>query len=134
MRWLLVTLGFLFVALGILGIFLPLLPTTPFLLLAAACFARSSDRFHKWLLGNRWLGDYIRNYREGRGMSRISKTLTIAALWITIAFTALQGTNLTSLRILLLCIALGVTTHLLSIPTHGTEIRNKGVFEQNIRK
>lgn|GEM_PF-3519934 len=60
---LLILLGFFFVGLGIVGIFLPLFPTTPFLLLAAALFARSSPRFYRWLLNNRWLGSYMKNYR-----------------------------------------------------------------------
>ena len=55
-------------ALGIAGIFLPLLPTTPFLLLAAACYVRSSPRLYRWLMNHRWTGEYIRDYREKRGL------------------------------------------------------------------
>ena len=65
----LISVGSLSVLLGILGIFLPLLPTTPFLLLAALCYSRSSERFYQWLVTNRWFGEYIRNYREGRGIT-----------------------------------------------------------------
>jgi uncharacterized membrane protein YbaN (DUF454 family) len=69
-RILLVIAGTLFVGLGIIGIFIPVLPTTPFLLLAAACYARSSRKFHEWLLNNRWFGDYIRNYLQGKGFPK----------------------------------------------------------------
>ena len=67
-RVLLIAGGNLCVALAVLGLFLPVLPTTPFLLLAAVCYARSSERFYHWLVTNRWFGAYIRNYREGRGI------------------------------------------------------------------
>ncbi len=80
-RYVLIAAGFLSVGTGIVGIFIPLLPTTPFLLLAAACFARSSERFHTWLLQHRFLGSYIRNYREQRGMTRNAKTVVLVFLW-----------------------------------------------------
>jgi len=76
----------LFLGLGIIGIFLPILPTTPFLLLAAACYARSSKRFYDWLIGNKWLGTYIRNYMEGKGIPLKVKVFTTSLLWITILF------------------------------------------------
>ena len=66
-KWTLILVGSLSIGLAFLGIFLPLLPTTPFLLLAAACYLRSSDRFYHWLIYHKWFGNYIRNYREGRG-------------------------------------------------------------------
>lgn len=69
-RALLLSAGFVSLAVGILGIFLPLLPTTPFLLLSAACFARSSERFHRWLLGHPRLGPPIRDWQE-RGVIRL---------------------------------------------------------------
>ena len=69
--------------------FVPVLPTTPFLLLAAICYARSSERFYHWLLNNRWFGEYLKNYREGRGIPLREKTLTVLALWLTIGFTTL---------------------------------------------
>ncbi len=67
-RTLLIVCGTLCVGLAVVGIFVPILPTTPFLLLAAVCYARSSQRFLAWLLTNRWFGSYIKNYREGRGI------------------------------------------------------------------
>ena len=63
-KWILVTIGTIAIGLGVIGIFVPLLPTTPFLLLAAACFARSSESLYTWLVGYKWFGDYIRHYHE----------------------------------------------------------------------
>jgi len=112
---LLILMGFFFVGLGILGIFLPLLPTTPFLLLAAALFARSSPRFYNWLLNNRWLGSYIRNYREGKGIPLKAKILSITLLWLVILYSAFFVLKKWSFRILLIFIAFGVTAHLLTL-------------------
>jgi uncharacterized membrane protein YbaN (DUF454 family) len=109
--------GTLCVVLGVMGMFLPILPTTPFLLLAAVCYARSSRRFYDLLLTNRWCGDYIRNYREGRGIPRQQKILTIALLWLTISASALFAVSLWWVRLLLFGIATGVTIHLLRIKT-----------------
>jgi hypothetical protein len=109
--------GTLAVILGVLGMFLPILPTTPFLLLAAACYARSSDRFLNWLLNNPYFGTYIRNYREGRGMPRTTKILTLAALWLTLGMSAVFATSALWLRLLLALIGTGVTIHLLRLRT-----------------
>jgi uncharacterized protein len=114
-------LGIIFVLLAFIGILLPVLPTTPFLLLAAFFFARSSDRFLHWLLNNRWFGAYIRNYREGKGMTARSKAFTLSMLWLTIGATAIFGVNSTWLRLLLLGIASGVTFHLARIHTFNPE-------------
>jgi hypothetical protein len=113
----LIACGTLCVALGVLGIFLPLLPTTPFLLLAAVCYARSSRRFYHWLLTNRWCGAYIRHYREGRGIPRRQKVLTLLLLWLTIGSTAGFAVSLWWVRGILVGIAVGVTIHLLRIKT-----------------
>lgn len=118
MRPLLIALGTIAVALGVIGMFIPILPTTPFLLLAAACYARSSDRFLNWLLDNRWFGAYIRNYREGRGMSRLTKVLTLSALWATLILSGTLGISAWWLRLVLVAVGAGVTIHLLRIPTY----------------
>jgi uncharacterized membrane protein YbaN (DUF454 family) len=111
MKAVLVTVGTLSVGLGVLGIFLPLLPTTVFLLLAAACYARSSDRFYLWLINHRWLGSYIRNHYEGRGMRRRDKVITLIVLWAGIAATAIWSVESLWIRLVLLAIACGVTLH-----------------------
>lgn len=116
-RWLLIAAGSLSILLGLLGIFLPLLPTTPLLLLAAWCFARSSDRFYQALLDNRWLGPYIRNYREGRGMPVRAKIVTLVMLWLAIGFAAGFVAPALWSRLLLLAIAAGVTIFVLRLPS-----------------
>jgi uncharacterized protein len=124
--------GIVCVVLGFIGIFIPILPTTPFLLLAAFLFARSSERFLHWLLTNRWFGAYIKNYREGKGMPAREKALTIIMLWLTIGFSSIYIIEVWWVRLLLLAIATGVTTHLLSINTYVPEPkqpREKGSTE-----
>lgn len=113
----LVFIGSIFVGLGVLGIFIPLLPTTPFLLLAAACYAKSSDRFYNWLMNNKWLGRYIKNYREGRGMSLWAKIISLTVLYVTIGYSIFYAVDSFWLWIFLVIVAIGVTIHLLMIPT-----------------
>ena len=84
LRWVLLALGWLFVGLGVVGAVLPILPTTPFLLLAAACFARSSERFYLWLLDNRIFGPLIRDWRAHRAMPRNAKRVAIGAIVVFI--------------------------------------------------
>ncbi len=109
--------GYLAMALGIMGIFLPLLPTTPFLLLAAACYARSSETAYRRLLENPYLGPYIRDYRAGRGVPLRAKASAITLIWLSIGFTALVVVQALWLKLLLFGIAAGVTLHLLWLPT-----------------
>lgn len=103
--------------LGILGIFLPLLPTTPLLLLAAACYARSSERFYNWLLYNKWFGNYVRNYQERKGVPLKVKALSVSLLWLTIGYSVAFVVHSPLVRVILILVALGVTTHILSIRT-----------------
>ena len=85
-RYALLALGWLSVALGVIGIFLPVLPTTPFLLLAAACFVRSSRRFYLWLVMHPQLGPWIRDYLDGQGIPRKAKVYALSLMWASIAF------------------------------------------------
>jgi uncharacterized membrane protein YbaN (DUF454 family) len=100
-----------------LGIFLPLIPTTPFLLLATACYARSSTRFHSWLLNNPVLGEYIRNYTEKRALTRRTKITGIAVLWAAMLLTIVFVVSSSVLRLIFLGIAVAVTVHLLRLGT-----------------
>ena len=118
LRPVLIAAGTVSLGLGVIGIFVPILPTTPFLLLSAACYARSSERFLHWLLNNRWFGAYIRNYREGRGMPRSSKILTLVALWATLGLSAIFAVSTGWMRLLLVVIGVGVTIHLLRLKTY----------------
>jgi uncharacterized membrane protein YbaN (DUF454 family) len=116
-RGALIVIGTLSLALGIAGVFLPLLPTTPFILLAAACYARSSRRFYQWLLTNRLFGRYVRNYLELRGVPREVKAVSLLALWVTIGCSAAFAVDALWARALLVFIATAVTVHILSLRT-----------------
>jgi hypothetical protein len=122
LRGLLVAAGVLLVGLGAVGALVPVLPTTPFLLLAAACFLRSSERMHRWLLQNRVFGEYLRRYRDGEGLPLASKITTIVLLWATLGLSALVAVpvHLWWSRLLLLVVGLGVTIHILRIKTRGS--------------
>lgn len=116
-RMLLIALGTFFVLLGVVGIFVPLIPTTSPLLVAAWCYARSSPRFYHWLLNNPWFGAYIRNYREGRGLPARSKAVTLATLWLGIGATVLLIQPRWWVDLLLLAVAVGVTIHIVMLKT-----------------
>ena len=117
-RALLLIAGTISLSLGAIGIFLPILPTTPFLLLAAACYLRSSERMHKWLLNNRWFGEYIRNYQEGRGIPLKTKILSMVVLWVAILYSVFVALDeILIAQVALLVIAFGVSIHLVRLPT-----------------
>ncbi|UCE98055.1 MAG: YbaN family protein [Dehalococcoidia bacterium] len=101
---------------GIVGVFIPILPTTPFLLLAAACYIRSSERLYRSLLNNRLVGGYIRDYIHGKGMPIKIKIITLLVLWITIGISAFLVAHI-AVRIILLLVAIGVSIHIVLIKT-----------------
>jgi len=117
-KLLLIIAGSFFLIIGIIGIFFPVLPTTPFLVLAAACYAKSSERFYKWLINNKWFGSYIKNYREKKGISLKHKLYTISLLWVTILLSAFIIIKNLWIRVSLIIIAVLVTTHILTIKTY----------------
>lgn len=106
-RILLVVVGTLCVALGILGALLPLLPATPFLLLASVCYLRSSETLYGKLMNNRYLGPYITNFRERRGMPLKAKVFTLGLLWASLSFSMYR---LNSALITLALVATGIIT------------------------
>lgn len=116
MKIVLVTFGCLFLVLAILGIFLPLLPTTPFLLLASACFARSSNKLHNWLRNHGRFGRYLRDYEDGRGIPLRGKILAMVMMWPSM-FYAMYRVPMVSLRVMLFMVACGVTFYLWRLPT-----------------
>jgi uncharacterized membrane protein YbaN (DUF454 family) len=124
-RRLLIAAGTLCAGLGIIGVFVPILPTTPFLLLAAACYMRSSERFYQWLINNRIFGAYVRNYIEGRGMPIRIKVFTILLLWLTIGLSITFAVQNLVIRIILICIAVGVTVHIALIRKRRVEATQK---------
>ena len=115
--------GTICVAVGTIGVFLPVLPTTPFLLLAAFCYTRSSKRLYGALLSNRLVGSYLKNYLEGRGMTRRSKLWTLGLLWLGIALAASVATDETGVRLLLVAVLVGVTIHILTVGTIRPGVR-----------
>jgi uncharacterized membrane protein YbaN (DUF454 family) len=117
MRRLLIVLGSLFVCLGIIGIILPLVPTTPFLLLAAACYARSSEKYYNWLLNHRWFGEYLRNYQAGKGIPVRVKLTMLVFLWTSIGLSAAFIIDIPWVRIMLIAIATAVSVHMYYLPT-----------------
>ncbi len=123
-RDLYIVAGTLCVILATIGIFLPILPTTPFLLLAAYFYARSSQRFYNWLMTNRWFGEYIRNYREGKGISMRNKVISGLFLWGTILYATFFVASQLWLKILLIGIAVAVTAHLARVKTYRPEKLN----------
>jgi hypothetical protein len=110
--------GTVFLVLGAIGIVLPILPTTPFLLLSLACYLRSSTRMTHWMLNNKYFGKYIRNYKEGKGIPLKTKIFAIFVLWITIVFSAFLIIDILLVQILLVVIAVGVTIHIIRLPTY----------------
>lgn len=113
-------IGCIAVLLAVLGVFLPLLPTTPFLLLASACFARGSERLHRWLLNNKLFGEYLRNVESGRGIPLRAKITAIALLWASLAFSLFEVQGL-ALKGVLIAVGVGVTIYLARfVPTWDT--------------
>ena len=121
-KGLFISAGVLLVGLATAGIFLPLLPTTPFLLLAAACFIRSSDRLYRWLVTHKWFGPYIRNYREHKAITRRAKVVILLLLWGTLGYTAIGVISVLVVRVLLVLVGVGVTRHVLSLKTLTSEM------------
>ncbi len=117
-RLILIALGVITLGLGILGIFLPLLPTTPFLLLTAALWMRSSDRLYTRLLTHRYLGTYIRNFREHRAIPLHAKIYALVLLWGTLLY-CIFGlfAHRPWVQLLLGAVLVGVSWHILSYRT-----------------
>lgn len=112
-----VTLGTISLGLGILGIFLPILPTTPFLLLTATLYFNSSKKLYSKLMGNKHLGPYIKSFREDKSIPLQAKIISVSLLWLTIGYSIFFVVHLTILKVLLGAIAIAVTIHILSFKT-----------------
>lgn len=117
MRYILAFLGTVSLALGVLGIFLPVLPTTPFLLLSATLYMRSSDRLYNWLMSHRHLGPYIKNFREHKAIPLRVKVVSVSLVWITLLYCAVFVASAWWMRIMFIAIAVGVTAHILHYKT-----------------
>ena len=115
--------GTLSLVIGGIGIILPLLPTTPFLLLAVVCYAKSSKRWYRWLIYNRWFGEYIRNWHEGRGITMKTKVLSILFLILTIGYSTVFAVPIFIGKVALIIVAVCVSVHILSFPTMESDAR-----------
>ena len=115
-RTLFTVLGCLFLALGAIGVFIPIMPTTPFILLSAACFSAGNSKVATWLRNNRFFGPYLENFKTKQGVSLSLKVISILFVWLGL------GISMLIVRIWWVCIILGavgigVTIHLLMIKT-----------------
>lgn len=116
-RYVYVVLGILFCVLGVIGIFVPLLPTTPFLLLSAALFFRSSPRLYHLLLNYPHLGPYIRNFREHKAIPLRIKIISVSLVWLTILHAVFFLLDYWILEILLLILAVCISVYILHFRT-----------------
>lgn len=113
MKKILALLGFFSLGLGIIGAFLPLLPTTPFILLSAYFFARSSEKMHKWILEHKIFGELIINFNENKTIPLHAKIIAISMMWTSILFSIFNiAKDRLWLQVLLVTIAAGVTIHI----------------------
>ncbi|WP_061224488.1 YbaN family protein [Leptospira weilii] len=116
-RFLLFIAGSVSLILGIIGIFTPILPTTPFLLLSAACYARASYRFYNWLMNNRYFGSYIRDWRIHKTIPLRAKIIAISMIFLTIGTSVFFFIPLLAVKILVSLIGILVVIYLIRVPT-----------------
>ena len=117
MKYLLIILGSISLALGVIGIFLPLLPTTPLLLLAAALYVRSSEKLYLWLINQKHLGSYIRNFREQKAIPLRAKIVSVSMVWITLTYCAISISEQIWIKAMFILLAIGISVHILSYKT-----------------
>ncbi|NLG81834.1 MAG: DUF454 domain-containing protein [Bacilli bacterium] len=122
MRIFMMIIGFIALGLGVIGIFLPLIPTTPLVLLASFLFLKSSKKLHTWLLNNKYLGPYIKNYLDKKGIPLKTKIFVLITLWLSILFSVFIVLDKLYLRLLLLTVASIVTFVIMKQRTLRTAI------------
>lgn len=116
-RFALIICGMLSLVLGVIGAFVPLLPTVPLVLLAGFCFARSSEKLHTWLINNRHFGAIIRNFEAGRGIPRKVKIRAIVTVWVSMGISCWIVDRLV-LCLMLACIGAAVSIYIWRQPTY----------------
>lgn len=116
-RHLLLELGWAFLGIGAVGMVVPVLPTAPFVLLAAACFLHSSERLHGWLISHPTFGRHISDFLAGRGLQARTKLVALTTLWLSVLASAYFFVPLLAIDLLLVTIALAVSVYLLRLPT-----------------
>ena len=117
MKAIYIFLGGLSLGLGVAGIFLPLLPTTPFLLLSAALWLRSSPRLYQWLLNHKRLGPYISDFLEHKAIPLRVKVISVSLVWITLLYCALVVARVWLLAVLVVLLSVALSWHILSYKT-----------------
>ena len=118
MRIILILIGSVSFALGVLGIFLPMLPTTPFLLLSAAAWLKASPSLYEWLLNHRVFGEYIRNFREHRAIPLRVKIISVSMVWLTIGYCIIAVVDeWWWAQLLMALLAIAISWHILSYKT-----------------
>ena len=117
LRWAVFICGWISVACGVIGIFLPIVPTVPFLLLAVACFAKSSERFHRWLVEHNHLGPLLQDYLRGAGIPLRAKLTAISLIWVSFPTSAVLFAEVLWLKALLIAAAVAISAYLFSLPT-----------------
>lgn len=117
-RILLIILGWFSLITGIIGIFLPLLPTTPLVLLAAWCFSKSSERFHQWLLEHKYFGPMLRDWQSSDGIPKRTRNRAILFMWLGMAISIIIVGRFWA-TLCLVIIGLAVSTYLLRMPTRS---------------
>ena len=117
MRGIYIVVGTIALVIGAIGLFLPVIPTTPLVILAAACYYRGSERLHAWILRSRWFGGTIKNYQAGRGLTRDTKVRAISMMWAMILISAWFFVSNLFVRVAMIGVAIGVTVYLVRLPT-----------------
>ena len=118
MRIFFIIVGSVSLVLGILGMFLPLLPTTPFLLLSAAAWVKASPSLYEWLINHRVLGEYIRNFREHRAIPLRVKIISVSLVWLTIGYCIFAVVDeWWWAQVLMTLLATAISWHILSFAT-----------------
>ncbi|MBS3943343.1 MAG: YbaN family protein [Dethiobacter sp.] len=123
-NFLLIIAGTLSLLLGIAGIFLPVVPTTPFLLLASACYLRSSKRLYAWLINHKILGSYIYDYLVHKAVKKRTRTGTLIFLWLTLLISIFVSSSV-YLKVILVLVGVGVSIHLFTLKTLDQEPKSK---------
>ncbi|MFZ2322747.1 MAG: YbaN family protein [Ignavibacteriaceae bacterium] len=123
LKYFYLTSGFILVAIGVAGIFLPILPTTIFLILASVCFLKSSPKANDWLKSHKLLGGYIDNYQNKTGLTLKAKMSNIILLWLSISISAFFLIDKLFVQIILFGVAISVTIHILMIKTKQLETK-----------
>ncbi|MDD2197239.1 MAG: YbaN family protein [Bacteroidales bacterium] len=132
LKALFVIVGLISLGLGIIGIVLPVLPTTPFFLLSAYLFLRSSQRLYRWLLTHKLFGNYIKNYIYHKAIGKGVKIFTLVLLWSTILLSIYLVREKIWLQIFLAIVAVAVSIHVLRLRTMTKELNHSEIGEGKI--